>query len=605
VYGSTVATNALLERRGARCALVTTAGFEDVLEIGRQARPALYDWTVRRPPPLVPRELRFGVRESIGPDGRIEIPLSDREVASLVRRLERAGVESVAICLLFSYANPAHERRLERALRSRRIECTASHQILPEFREYERTCTTVGNAYLVPNVGPALAEMRRRSRAARFAVLGSNGGRLGVAAAAAEPVRLLLSGPAGGALGAWRAAQRAGLRLAVAFDMGGTSTDVSLLNGGPPARLHEKEVAGLPVRIAMLDIHTVGAGGGSIASRDAGGALCVGPESAGADPGPACLGRGREPTVTDAHVVLGRLRPEHYLGGRVRLEPRLAFEAVAKLGRDLGLDARRTALGILQVANTTMERAVRVVTVERGIDVRELALVAFGGAGGLHAALLARGLGMRGALVPAQAAVLSAFGMAHADVEKDYGRSVLRRAPVRDLPALFTPLVARARREMRREGVARPRLFPGLDVRYVGQSHELFVPLRRGWERDFHQLHAQRFGFASPREPIEVVTVRLRAAESPRARREPRSRLRVRGGILRAFPRLPLSFDSGTRLRLLPTALVPAEHLAPGDRLRGPALVLRDDTTVLVPPGFALLVLASGDLWLQPGRLTT
>jgi len=599
VFGSTLATNALLERRGGKTALVTTAGFEDVLEIGRQARPSLYDLDVRRPPPLVPRSLRLGVHEEVRPDGRVARALAPRQAAAVARALERAGVEAGAVCLLFSYANPVHERRLVRALGARGLLVCASHRLVPEFREYERTSTTVVNAYLLPRLGPALGRLRRRAGAGRFAVLQSNGGRLSLEAAAAEPMRLLLSGPAGGALGAWHVARRAGLRRAVALDMGGTSTDVSLLDGGPPARVGEQSLAGMPLRVAMLDIHTVGAGGGSIARRDVGGALVVGPESAGADPGPACLGKGKEPTVTDAHVCLGRLVPERYLGGRLRLDPDKATSALERLGRRLGLGPQALGLGILRVANATMEKAVRVVSVERGIDVRAFALVAFGGAGGLHAADLVRALGMRGALVPAPAAVLSALGMAHADIERDYGRSVLRRLPVGDLPALFQPLLAQARRDMRREGVARPRLERSLDVRYLGQAYELNVPYRRGWEGDFHRLHARRFGFAVPGQTLELVAVRLRAigavAPPPAARAR-----RPAPAPEPIFRRLP--FAASGRRRDLETLLVPQGRLVPGDRLHGPALVLGDDTTVLVPPDFAARIGAHGDLWLQPAR---
>lgn len=598
VYGSTIATNALLERRGARTALVTTAGFEDVLEIGRQARPSLYDLDVERPSPLVPRRLRYGVDECVTAAGRVERPLDARDADAVARTLAGAGVESVAVCLLSAYANPANERVLERALRKCGLAYTSSHRLQPEHREYERVSTTVVNAYLLPQVGAALRALRRRVRARSFSVLQSNGGRLSVAAAAREPVRLLLSGPVGGAIGAWEVASGNGVRAAIGFDMGGTSTDVSLLVGGPPQRLHQSQVAGSPVRVPMLDIHTVGAGGGSIARRDAGGALCVGPESAGADPGPACLGRGSAPTVTDAHVVLGRIRPERYLGGRLPLQPQGALRAVGNLARALNLDVQRTALGILRVADATMEGALRVVSLERGHDPRSLALVSFGGAGGLHAASLVRALELRGALIPAHAAVLSALGMVHADIERDYTRTLLRRIPVRGLEAMYEPLVRRARGDLRAEGVSRPVLERSLELRYVGQSWELQVAYSRHFERDFHRLHERQFGFASTSEAIELVALRLRAVGRVRSPRRGRSRTSTTPDRV---GHETMWFEVAGRPRRLRTLLVDYESLG-SEALRGPALVLRDDTTILVPPDFRVSRRPGGDLWLEAAR---
>ncbi|UCE03270.1 MAG: hydantoinase/oxoprolinase family protein [Candidatus Latescibacterota bacterium] len=599
VYGSTIATNALLERRGGRTALVTTAGFEDVLAIGRQARPSLYDLQVERAAPLVARRWRRGVHESIAPDGSVEQELARDEAEAVAEALARAGIESVAVCLLSSYANPRHERMLERALRARGLQVSSSFRLLPEFREYERTSTTVVNAYLLPRVGPALRALRQRAHVRRLSVLQSNGGRLSLQAAATEPVRLLLSGPVGGAVGAWESARRHGLRRAIGFDMGGTSTDVCLLLGGPPERLHENEVAGQPVRVPMLDIHTVGAGGGSIARCDAGGALQVGPESAGADPGPACLGRGSEPTVTDAHVVLERIRPDRYLGGRLALDPQRARAIVARLARRLQLDVQRTALGIIRVANATMEKALRVVSLERGHDPRELALLSFGGAGGLHAADLVRSLRMRGALVPAEASVLSALGMLYAHVERDYARTLLQRAPAGDLQRHFEPLLKQARRDLGREGVTRPRLLRRVDLRYVGQSHELTVPWGPHFEHDFHRLHATRFGFSAADEPVEIVTVRVRAigdVSPPPPVRSGRAAARVP-----RFERVSMWLEGGARPRRREVRVVGAEAL-PRQVLHGPLLVLRDDTTIWVPADFDAQRRARGALWLEPRR---
>jgi N-methylhydantoinase A len=361
--------------------------------------------------------------------------------------------------------------------------------------------------------------------------------------------------------------------------------------------LSEAEIASCALRVPMLDIHTVGAGGGSIAWRDAGGALRVGPQSAGSDPGPACLGRGEHATVTDANVVLGRIRAHDYLGGRIALDPRRAERAVAKLAASLGLDVHATALGIVRVVNATMEQALRVVSVERGLDVRDFSLLAFGGAAGLHAADLVRALGLRGALVPAHAAVLSALGLVHADVEKDFGQSVLVPAGDADWRRLFAPLLARARRELRVEGVARPRLERSLDMRYVGQSFELNVPWSAHFERDFHRLHARRYGFAADGEPVEIVAVRVRAV----GRVQPPSS--VRSSVPRTVRKSEtqsLHFEMQGRGRTLPARVVQRAALRPSHRLRGPALVLEPDTTILVPPDFVARVRSHGGLWLEP-----
>jgi len=593
-YGSTVATNALLERRGAPVVLLTTAGFEDVLEIGRQVRSVLYALEPRRPEPLVPRARRVGVRERVLADGRVEAALARREVARAVAAVTRTRASAVAVCLLHSYATPAHERRLGRALAGRGLHVTLSHALLREYREYERVVTTAVNAY----VGPAMAShLRALERAVRgnLRVMQSSGGLIGARTACAEPVRTILSGPAGGVVGAADRAGRAGLDRVITLDMGGTSADVSLVDGAPALRT-ETAIAGLPVRGPALDIHTVGAGGGSLARLDRGGALRVGPESAGADPGPACYGRGTAPTVTDANLVLGRLVETEFLGGEMRLDRARAERALAPLARRLGRSLTATAAGIVRVANATMERAVRVITVERGHDPRAFTLVAFGGAGGLHAAELASALGVRTVYVPRHPGLLSAWGVLAADVVRDHGRTLRAvEPPARVLAAGFRDLAHAARKDIGRDGVARPIVERLLEARYAGQSYEVTVPYGPGWRAAFHRAHARLFGHADPRRPVEVVTLRLRARGgriSPPA--DPPPRRRRRG----ALAMRPVVFDDGEHA----AAVHRRDDLAPGQRLRGPAVVCEYSATTLVPPGWRVAVDRLGGLLLAAGR---
>jgi N-methylhydantoinase A len=477
-HGTTVATNALLERRGARTALVTTEGFRDVLEIGRQARASLYDLAARHPAPLVPRELRFTVRERMGPDG-VLVPLDEGSLAAAVDAVRTADVEAVAVCLLFSFLHPEHERRVGETLRAALpgVRVSLSVELLPEFREYERCSTTVANAYLAPALSAYLSEIEPPPL-----VMQSSGGVVDAGSAAERPAACVLSGPAAGVAGAAFIAGIAGAPDVLTFDMGGTSTDVAAVLGGSAQVTAESVVGGVPIRFPMVDIHTIGAGGGSVAWLDDGGALRVGPRSAGASPGPACYGLGgEEPTVTDANLVLGHLRDGAVLGGEIRLDRSLAERALERLG----MDAHEAAEGVVRVVDANMARALRVVSVERGIDPRGLALVAFGGAGPLHACSLAEELGIERVLVPRASGVLSALGLAVADLRRDY----LGWDAQVDLPgATVTRYV---------------------DARYPGQSHELTI--EEG--ADFHAAHEQRYGFRLDGEP-EIVTRRLVATVS-------------------------------------------------------------------------------------------
>jgi len=591
-YGSTVATNALLERRGARVALVTTAGFEDVLEIGRGVRPRLYDLEPRCPEPLVPRSRRLGVHERVLADGTVERPLAVRTLARVVGAVARQGADAVAVCLLHSYANPRHEAALARALRrappTRELHVTLSHRLLREYREYERVCTTVLNAY----VGPIMTRhLHVLSRAVRgdLRVMQSSGGLIGPRTARAEAVRTLLSGPAGGVAGAADQARRAGLGRIITLDIGGTSADVSLVDGAIPYRT-ETTVDGFPVRLPAIDIHTVGAGGGSIARLDAGGALRVGPESAGADPGPACYGRGTLPTVTDAHLVLGRLVESELLAGGLRLSRARAERALATMARRLRLSLTETAAGIVRVVTAAMERAVRVVSVERGHDPRRFTLVAFGGAGGLHAAELASALGMSRVYVPRRPGLLSAWGVLAAEVVRDYGRTLRMTAPrTSRLRAGLAVLERVAGRDLRREGVPHPVFEPALDVRYAGQGYELRVPFGPGWLAAFHRLHRQRFGHADPARPVEVVTLRVRARGGRLALPPDPA---PRHGHARPIAVRPVVFGS----RVVRAPVYRRDDIPPRHRLTGPVVVCEYSATTVVPPGWRLDVDRVGGL---------
>ena len=626
VHGSTVATNAVLERKGARTALITTRGFRDVLAIGRQTRPKLYDLEPRRPPPLVPDELRLEANERLDHRGRVLRTLSRREVEALLDRLAGRGVESLAVCFLFSFLNPKHERLVRDAARRRGLPCSASFEVLPEYREYERTSTTVLNAYVAPVVERYLSRLaeelggagrakgpadrgRRARGTVRLRVMQSNGGSARAGAAGALAVRTVLSGPAGGVAGAFRLARAADYGRIITLDMGGTSTDVCLCDGAVPFTA-EATIDGLPLRIPTVDVHTVGAGGGSIARIDAGGALRVGPESAGADPGPACYGNGGGPTVTDAHLLLGRLLPERFLGGRMPLSVAAARQALRPIARAYGRDIQRAAASIVRVANASMERALRVTSVERGHDPRRFTLVAFGGAGPLHACELAESLGIVRVLVPPFPGVLSAFGMAAAPLTRDEVQAFLAAVPahdrggfVRRLDRAFQRLELRAERELAAEGErGRTRLRRSLDLRYVGQSYELNVPIALTADgcaparilRAFHRAHRHRYGHAEPSRPVEVVAVRVRAevAGAPvRLERVSKGAGDAKGARLE---RREVWFG-----RPRATWVYDRPALRSGDRLRGPALVIQLDATTAIPPGWQGTVDDVGNLVLE------
>jgi N-methylhydantoinase A len=608
VHGTTVGTNALLQRRGARTALVTTKGFEDVLAIGRQARPALYDLNAVRPEPLVPEELRFGVRERVAATGEVLEALDERALQQLVRKLKRARVESIAVSLLFSFVHPEHERRISDALSALNVPLSVSHKILPEYREYERTSTVAINAYLQPLMSAYLN--RLRAHAPRLRVMQSSGGSISSEVAGLEPVRTILSGPAGGIAGALRVARAAGIPHIITFDMGGTSTDVALCDRQGMRMTNEGSVAGLPVAVQAMDIHTVGAGGGSIARVDEGGSLRVGPESAGARPGPACYGRGTQPTVTDANLVLGRFGRSSLLGGEFKLDEARAREALTRLAREMSAAAGRrvsmweAARGVVRVVNTNMERALRVISVERGYDPREFALLPFGGAGGLHAVELARVLRIPRVISPVSAGALSATGALSSDVVKDWSRTVMLLAVKNNrakIERAFGEMEQEAHAALRREGFAgaEQRHERSLAVRYQGQSFELEIKWARGGHiaEAFHRAHLARYGYAQEANKVEIVSARLRSIGIVEKLREEKARRSYRKAAAAAPREFVTVYFTDRQSR---ASLYDRDEIDAGAHLRTPCIVTEYSATTLVPPGARAVVDEHRNLIIEP-----
>ena len=647
-HGTTIGTNALLERKGARVAFITTAGFEDTIAIGRQARQHLYDWLATPKPCLVPAALRFGVRERVSAEGEILVSADDEELEALRNRIRDSGAESVAISLLFSFANPENEQRIAAALRdnsmreiSRRdksvratppasFPISVAHEILPEFREYERAATVVVNAYLAPKAGGYLHQLEsaiRDEHRGSLYVMQSSGGIISGKLAGSEPVRTVLSGPAGGVIGAYRVAKLAGFKKIIGFDMGGTSTDVSLIDSAGPRITKEARVSEIPISVPTLDIHTVGAGGGSLAWFDRGGILQVGPQSAGADPGPICYGRGEEPTVTDANLILGRLDAELSLAGTVRLDERRAqnrFEA--KRGKLSSVE--EFAAGIVRVSEAEMEKAIRLISVERGHDPREFTLVAFGGAGPLHACSLARALDIPRVLVPAMPGALSALGILMSDVVRDYSRTVMisisaeeshlfsaqslrtlrlkafdrrdRKEKLEDaeepinLETGFSDLESKAASEFGAEG------FNGVvkrsvDLRYAGQGYEINVPFGPNMFQEFHAAHRARYGHADEGRNIEIVNVRVRIVAASEEIRIPRAEIGDPRSDRAIVKRKSVVFDG----KHLETLVLQRDLLRAGNRFEGPAIVHEYSATTVVPPGCRVEVDGYSNLIIQ------
>jgi N-methylhydantoinase A len=607
LHGTTVGTNTLLQRKGARVAFVTTRGFEDSIEIGRQQRPKLYDFFFEREAALAPAQLRFGVEERTSAEGEVLQAPDRRALTKLAEQIAAQEPEAVALSLLFSFGNPANERAVAEALASLGLPLSVSHQILPEFREYERASTVLVNAYLQPimqrylrNLEERLLSGQERARAGvpvpHIFVMQSSGGITALSTAAEQPVRTVLSGPAGGIVGAAAVAGRSGFDRIITFDMGGTSTDVALVDGRP-STTNEADVAGLPVRVPVLDIHTVGAGGGSLARFDAGGALRVGPESAGADPGPVCYGKGERPTVTDANLLLGRLPADQFLGGDFQLDLPRTQKRVAQWLKEQGsrLSLEEFAAGVVRVVNANMEKAIRVVSIERGYDPRQFSLVAFGGAGAMHACELAQALRIPRVVVPAYPGALSALGILISDVVKDHSRTVLMRVPpstgaksaslpTKKLETIFAELQREIAAELKKEEwQGRAMWEPSCDLRYRGQGYELNLSYDSSLLQRFHTEHKRRYGYSSPEREVEIVTLRLRGRmASP----EKLARLKIHEEEGRLRPATANVYFGGGRhkARILPRSLV-----RPGKRYRGPAIITEYSATTVVPPGFRFM----------------
>jgi len=623
IHGSTTGTNALIERTGAKVGLLTTDGFRDVLEIGRIMRPeaGLYDVTIDRPPPLVGRRLRREVRERLDSQGRVLIPLDEAGVEAAARFFAQEKVEAVAVCFLFAFLNPAHEERageiLARLLPG--VPISLSARICPEIREYERSSTTVMNAYLTPVMAAYLDSLERQVKealgAARLSVIQANGGSTAVAAARKKAVTTVNSGPAGGVVAAAFYGRRQGRDRLVSVDMGGTSFDIGLVEDGVTKVTTEGSFQDLPVRIPIIDLHIIGAGGGSIAWKDPGGALAVGPHSAGAQPGPACYGRGGTlPTVTDANLVLGRLSAEYFNAGRMKLDAAQARRAVGALAQAMGLSIEAAALGIIRVVNANMVKGIAAVTILRGIDVRDFALLSFGGAGGVHAVDLAQALSMTEALVPPLPGTFSAVGLLVTEVRHDYvaalGGVLSTAVDPAMLEAHYQKMEAEARTELAQQGFE-PRsidLVRTADLKVKGQTYELSLPMPGKGAVDapaiaallesFAKLYRARYAFFFDGEPIEIVNLRLAAL----GRNPP-------VGLARPDPagpdpapalkgRRPVYFEGPD---FIETAVYDRDRLRPGNRIAGPAVIEEETSSTLVPPGTAALVLDDGGLSIPIG----
>ena len=619
-HGTTVATNALIQHRGVRTGLITTDGFRDLLEIGRQKRPDLYDLQADKPPVLVPRDVRLEVAERVRHDGSVETPVDEVALRAAVRQLRIAGIAAVAVCFLYSFIRPEHEATALRILHEEFPESFAcvSHQVAPEFREYERMSTTVVNAYLGPVMQGYIERLGER-----LAALGvrttphltqSNGGIISFDQAARLPVRTVLSGPSTGVVGAAETGRVAGFSELITFDMGGTSTDVALLSGGVCKLASEAVVHGYPIKAPMLDIHTVGAGGGSIAYVDSGGLLKVGPRSAGADPGPVCYGRGAtEPTVTDANVVLQTLNPAFLLGGRMAVRQDLARAAIERLAAQLGMEAMATAQGIVSVVTANMARAIRVISVQRGHDPRDYTLVAFGGAGPLHAARMAKELDIGRILVPRNPGILCAMGLLLTDLRADFSTTALRvldAAVLADVVAAFDALAGQAEAWFAAEGIlpVAQRIVRTVDMRYAGQNYELPIAVPDGeigpatldiLAERFEAAHRQAYGFVAEDDPVQLVTFRMEAAGVvPKASFErhddcgPDASAAV---IARRDVWLP---EAGG---FVSCAVYDRDLLRAGNRVTGPAVIEQMDATTLVLPGMVARVEPYLNLVLEAG----
>lgn len=602
VHGTTVATNTFLERKGAKVLLVTTKGFEDVIEIGRQNRSKLYDLFIERESALVEKKLRLGVSERVSSEGDVVLAIRESDIRQIKDKLKKGKLNSIALCLLFSYKNPSNEKSLFSALQSIGVHISASHQILPEYREYERFIATVTNAYVSPVLAKyivALQDGLEEIGVGNVRIMQSNGGSISVQSAKDRGVHCILSGPAGGVVGAYKIACNAGHKKIISFDMGGTSTDVSVCDG--KVNLSSTAFIGdTPIKIPVIDIHTVGAGGGSIAKVDSGGALCVGPQSAGADPGPVCYGKGDELTVTDANLFLGRISAERFLGGKMPLYLEKVCLCFDRLAEELNMSPVNVAEGIINVANSNMERAIKVISVERGYDVRDFTLVSFGGSGGLHACDLAAGLSIGKVMVPEHAGVLSALGMAYTDLVKDYSRSLLMGVKDGDfdkLVSLAEPLCIKAKNEIVDEGISasKIRTYVTLDMRYVGQSFELNLPLTKSFVEKFHKLHDKTFESADRGYEVEVVNIRVRVVGKT-IKPPLKKKLKLKSRLGDAVVEKSKSFygDRWIDVDVYERCLIPICTC-----IKNPALIVEDTATTFLPQGHVCEIDEYGNLVME------
>lgn len=609
-HGTTVATNALIERSGGKVAMITTAGFRDLIEIGRQVRPKIYDLKADAPAPVVPRQLRFEVRERVGSRGEVVTVLDEAQIEAVVDAVAASGADCCAVCLLFSFLNPEHERRIGRALRTRMpdLHISLSCEVQPEFREYERFSTTVLNAYLQPKVSRYMARLAEalESRAgnAAIGISQSAGGLMAIERAGELPIRTALSGPAAGVVGAVAVAARSGEVDLITLDIGGTSTDVCLIENGAAAMTYGRDIAEFPVRLPSIDINTVGAGGGSIAHVGPDGLLKVGPASAGAVPGPACYGRGGTlPTVSDANTLLGRL-PQTLVGGGMRLDREASERVIAPLAEALGLGLQETALGIVRICVSNMVRAIRAISVERGYDPRDFTLMPFGGAGGLHAADVAEELSIRRILVPLSPGILCAEGVAMSDVQESFVATC--RVGLDGALSTVAEAVRRLDGQARAWNAAsaaagRLSLSTTLDMRYVGQNYELSVPLDVSdhlppvalLRERFLATHQAKYGHCDPAAAIEIVNVRMKARLIEEGRAAPR--LKTAGT---ALERATVSawFEASAPVEAV---VVDRSTLEPGARLAGPAIITQFDSTTVVPPRWSAEVDAARNIIME------
>ena len=616
IHGTTVATNAVLEQKGAVTAVLTTEGFEDVLEMGRQKRSRMYDLEMDPETPsfLAPGRRRVGIRERLDARGATLVPLDEGQVRAAVQTLRSQGVQAIAVCYLFSFVNPAHEQRTRElcAEIAPEISVSLSSEVDPTFREYERLCVTAFDAYLGPVVKRYLAGLADTLRGLGIRavplIMRSRGGIVSAALAARQPVTLFLSGPAGGVIGAGCAAERSGVRDFVSLDMGGTSNDVAVVRSGAPLLASEGSIGPYPVRTPMVDVNTIGAGGGSIAWIDAAGGLRVGPRSAGAEPGPACYGRGGDAaTVTDASVVLGYLNPERFAGGALTLDVGAAERAVGAIGRRLGVDTITAAAGIHRVINARMADQIRLVTIKRGYDPRQFSLVVLGGAGPVHGAALAAEMGMAEVLVPEAPGVLAAFGLLAAAIEHHHARTLQARTDVADLAAVnrcLAELDAAGRARMHEEGVAAADVHVAYtaDMRYVGQAYELEVPIAAPVAAErvpdivaaLHAVHERVYGYARTQQTVEFVNFRaVHTYRLPRPVVRPSAQAHGRLDDARVGERRAY-FDGFVSAAIYERARLPL-----GARLAGPAIVEQMDTTTVIPPGVTAVVDDAGNLRLR------